>query len=194
MGNEFLDALPIEQLRRGSKGWQKKIVSVDKKTNRISFDWCDAGDNLKRLLPSKTISNEIYEVSSSRIRFISSCSDIIKSNSGAGLFIDYGYTKSHFGDTLQAVKKHKFINVLEDVGNCDITSHIDFEVLSSICSIKTKVTTQRNFLRSLGIEYRANVIKAKHEDLDRLIGQDQMGDLFKVICLYNNKETNPAGF
>ncbi len=193
LGNEFLDALPIEQLRRGSNGWEKRVVSVND-NGTLAFSWGSPENGLLDYLPPKTVSNEIYEVAPVRNDFIKACDYMVKANGGAALFIDYGYTKSHYGDTLQAVKNHSFVNVLGDVGNCDITSHIDFEALSSCCSSKTKTTTQRNFLMSLGIEYRANAVNAKSEDLERLIGKDQMGDLFKVMCLYDHKHINPAGF
>ncbi len=194
LGNEFLDALPIEQLRRSSDGWQKRvIIAVD--DNEFKFDWVRAEKELVTLLPSKTVSNEIYEVAPIRLEFVNECEALIKAHGGAALFIDYGYTKSHHGDTLQAIKNHKFVNVLEDIGSCDITSHVDFEALSAHVGLNvTPVVTQAHFLKSLGIEQRAKAICANEMDLNRLVGEDQMGELFKVICFYHGNNLTPAGF
>ncbi len=193
LGNEFLDALPIEQLKFGKLGWQKRVVSVV--DNKIIFDWQDADKKLTELLPLKFESNRIYEVSPSRELFIDNCSNIIKKASGVALFIDYGYSKSHYGDTLQAVKKHEFTNVLEDIGLSDITSHIDFNALSrqvkKLELMVEPIISQREFLISSGIELRAKILQQNvskdidiTEDLERLIGRNQMGELFKVICFH----------
>ncbi len=194
LGNEFIDALPIEQLRRGSNGWQKRVIDVDD-NNKLLFNWVNAQNDLIKLLPSKTVSGEIYEVSPERNNFINECEKLLKPYGGAALFVDYGYIKSHYGDTLQAVKNHGFVNVLEDIGNCDITSHVDFDALSRNSNINvTRVVTQGAWLKSLGIEHRAKAIGANEADLNRLIGAEKMGDLFKVICFYQGDSLMPAGF
>ncbi len=193
LGNEFIDALPIEQLRRGADGWQKRVITVD--NNSLAFGWVEAENELVKLLPQKTVSNEIYEVAPVRISFINECTNLLKNNGGAALFIDYGHAKSHHGDTLQAVKNHKFVNVLDDIGNCDITAHVDFDALSRHISLnKTRITTQKEFLISLGILHRAAAIKASDAELQRLVGRGEMGDLFKVMCFYHGDNLIPAGF
>ncbi len=193
LGNEFIDALPIEQLRRGADGWQKRVITVD--DNSLAFGWVKAENELVKLLPQKTVSNEIYEVAPIRNDFINQCASLLKNNGGAALFIDYGYAKSHHGDTFQAVKNHSFTGVLEDVGSNDITAHVDFDALSRGLDMNvSKIVTQASFLKSLGIEHRAAAIKASDTDLQRLIGRSEMGDLFKVICFYHGDNLTPAGF
>jgi NADH dehydrogenase [ubiquinone] 1 alpha subcomplex assembly factor 7 len=49
---------------------------------------------------------------------------------GAALIIDYGHTHSGTGDTLQAIARHQFADVLARPGEADITSHVDFEALA----------------------------------------------------------------
>lgn len=210
IGNEFIDALPIEQLKRTEQGWQQRKVDVDKGGgNKLVF--CEQGVEKKLLdyLPSKTSSNEIYEVSPARDRFIKECLSVIKKHGGVCLFIDYGHTSSHHGDTLQAVKSHEYSNVLDNVGQSDITSHVDFDALSRAMSddedIKQEpVVTQRRFLLNLGVEYRAQVLEASvdgadaaseiNSAVDRLIGIDKMGELFKVFCFHSGQNIKPFGF
>ncbi len=202
IGNEFLDALPIEQLKRSDDGWVQKFVTFS--DNSFKFEWQKADESLLELLPNKTQSNQIYEISKERISFINDCSSLIEKNGGAALFIDYGHIKSHYGDTLQAVKTHKYSDILKDIGQSDITSHIDFDALKRSILDNVAVApiiTQRSFLLNLGIEVRARALMAANPEkagdikgqVDRLISKDHMGDLFKVMCFYNG-DIHPCGF
>jgi NADH dehydrogenase [ubiquinone] 1 alpha subcomplex assembly factor 7 len=40
--------------------------------------------------------------------------------------------KSAPGDTLQAVRDHKYAEILKDIGEADLTAHVDFERLSQV--------------------------------------------------------------
>ena len=210
IGNEFLDALPIEQVIRKNGKWYQRTVDFAPEEDRF-FSYGEQAMDLELIqyLPPHVKDNEIYEISPARNKFIKDCLRIINNDSGVALFIDYGHDKTHCGDTLQAVRKHEYTDVLGDVGKSDITSHIDFE---SLCEVIKKhdthcepVTTQRYFLRKLGIEHRAQTLKASakdrnndiNSDLDRLVGRKQMGDLFKVLCFYSKKSASavkPNGF
>ena len=204
IGNEFLDALPIEQLKRDDSGWRQRVVCIEDDKS-LMFEMGEVDDNLLTLLPNRTESRQFYEVSPTRIRFIESCSQMLESIGGAALFIDYGHQKSNYGDTLQAVRNHQFSDVLENVGQSDITSHVDFDSLCRCIQSdqikKMPINTQRDFLLSLGIEERAKALvkmnpskeKAVVQDVDRLIGEDQMGNLFKVMCFYKGN-LKPCGF
>ncbi len=202
IGNEFLDALPVEQLKLGNNGWQQRFVDFD--GNGFKLIWKKADKHLLELLPDKTLSNKIYEISKAQIGFIKESSLLIKKLGGAALFIDYGHNKSGYGETLQAVKKHKYSDILKDIGQSDITFHVDFAALKrNIPSYITSpsIVTQRDFLLSLGIKHRAKALINNNIDmediikkqLDRLISKDQMGDLFKVMCFYNG-DIKPCGF
>ena len=123
-------------------------------------------------------------------------SKFIKKNSGGLLLIDYGYTDKKMKNTLQAISNHKFANILDDIGNVDITHNISFELFrkftNQIGGLKNNITTQKKFLTSLGINQRAEILSknlpfSKKADiyyrLNRLINKNQMGDLFKVMIL-----------
>ena len=112
------------------------------------------------------------------------------------LVIDYGHLKSAAGDTLQALRQHQFVSVLENPGAADVTAHVDFEALA-----KRFVTggaellpmlTQGQFLNAMGLELRTKKLAAKLEgkvQLDfiaasaRLADREQMGNLFKVMAI-----------
>ena len=44
----------------------------------------------------------------------------------AVLIIDYGYSQPTSGDTVQAVKQHRFAGLFEAPGEADLTAHVDF--------------------------------------------------------------------
>ena len=78
--------------------------------------------------------------------------------------------------------------------NSDITSHLNFKLFDKILSKNNlnveKITTQNEFLKKIGILERANILSKKMTfkekanmfyRLKRLLGPQEMGDLFKVI-------------
>ena len=49
---------------------------------------------------------------------------------GCCLIIDYGYLRPNNQDTLQSVMKHKKNKLLNNLGNAEVTSHVNFSLLS----------------------------------------------------------------
>jgi NADH dehydrogenase [ubiquinone] 1 alpha subcomplex assembly factor 7 len=207
--NELLDALPIQQFERSSSGWIERKVA------------CDVNGNLMWLLDGQIIAAQnfipvtlkdcavgsIFELSTVAANLVTSIAQSILEYGGTALFIDYGYVKSATGDTLQAIKGHKFHDVLKDPGNVDLSAHVDFEYLGKQAKatgiLSYDVISQRNFLRMLGIEHRANQLKRvasirQQSDiitgLNRLIGADEMGSLFKAFVLAHPDQPVPEGF
>ena len=121
--------------------------------------------------------------------------------------IDYGYLKSSNQSTLQSVKKHQKNNVLNNLGKADITSHVNFNLLSEFFlknNLKTKkIVSQQKFLKNMGIIERAEMISKKmnfrnqtnmYLRLKRLLSESQMGELFKVVLAYKCKSHKFFGF
>ena len=134
-------------------------------------------------------------------------SKIIKKNTGGLLLIDYGYNSKKMRDTLQAVSNHKFANILNNIGKADITHNISFSILKSFLNklggLNINLTTQKDFLINMGIEKRAEIISKKESflkkadiyyRLKRLIGDNEMGNLFKVLLIKNKKNKFKIGF
>mgnify|MGYP005709413829 FL=1 len=110
-------------------------------------------------------------------------------------------------DTLQAVSNHKFANILNNIGNVDITHNISFNLFKNfvekIGGLTSNLTTQKNFLIKMGIKQRAEIISKKENfskkadiyyRLNRLIDEKQMGTLFKVMLIKNKKNKFKFGF
>lgn len=183
IGNEFLDALPIEQYVFQKNQWYERVVGVNSSKN---LSWGLMASGIKAGTPSEE--GVVLEISPAREHFIADVVARIKAQRGAALFFDYGHIQSGYGETLQAVKQHKYVDVLSECGEADITSHVDFGRLKEIV-LKEKLTanlsTQGNFLKRLGIDVRAEQLRSKSANvqagLHRLIDDDQMGKLFKVM-------------
>jgi NADH dehydrogenase [ubiquinone] 1 alpha subcomplex assembly factor 7 len=125
---------------------------------------------------------------------------------GAALFIDYGHDAPRDGSSLQAVRAHRKVDPFSAPGEADLTAHVDFSTLAAVAQSRgcrwLGTVTQGRWLRSLGIEARADALagfapdkaSAIHDAKDRLIGEGQMGALFKVMGLTAPNWPDGAGF
>jgi NADH dehydrogenase [ubiquinone] 1 alpha subcomplex assembly factor 7 len=131
----------------------------------------------------------------------------IKLNNGGILIIDYAYLDKEMKNTLQAVSKHKYCDVLKSFRNSDITYNLSFNLINKIIKklgpCLSLSTTQKKFLTKLGILDRAeilskNMLFSQKADIyfriKRLIDESQMGDLFKVMFITNLKNKFKLGF
>jgi len=102
------------------------------------------------------------------------------------------YDRPQSISTFQSVKDHKYADALDNPGEQDLTSHVDFHRLKTM-EPRAGVETQAAFLDRMGIEIRAEKLAALNPDkrdtiysgLKRLTHRDQMGQLFKVIEFKN---------
>ncbi len=162
---------------------------------------------MKKKINLKISKNQKFlEIPFEEIKIIKLLNNIIKKNDGCVLFIDYAYINNKMFDTLQAVKKHKKVDVLKEVGTADISHLINIPFLKKISQqfkLQLNYNTQRNFLLKLGILQRAEILAANKKftekanifyRINRLIDKRQMGELFKVIKLNNKSNKFNLGF
>ena len=90
----------------------------------------------------------------------------------------------------------------------DITHNINFNLfkrfVEKMGGLKNNITSQRNFLLRMGIQQRAEIISKnldfskKKADIyfrfKRLTDENQMGNLFKVMLIKNQKNKFKLGF
>ena len=123
------------------------------------------------------------------------------------LIIDYGYADTKMHETLQAVNNHKYSNILENIGDSDITYNINFnsfeKFIDQFSEINSIFTNQKKFLMNMGITERAkiiskNIVFSRKADLfyrvKRLIDEKQMGELFKVMLIKKKRNNFSTGF
>jgi NADH dehydrogenase [ubiquinone] 1 alpha subcomplex assembly factor 7 len=208
IANEFFDALPIKQFLKKEKKWYERHVnfSNDKKLEYldIPFDMRKFEKEIKFKISYKQM---FIEYSPQATKYLKTIIDKIKLNNGGILIIDYAYLDKKMKNTLQAVSKHKYCDVLKSFRSSDITYNLSFNLINKIikklgpCSSLS--TTQAKFLTKLGILNRAEILSknlpfSKKADIyfriKRLIDENQMGHLFKVMFITNHKNKFKLGF
>ena len=208
IANEFFDALPIKQFIKKNNKWHERYVKF---TDQIKPEFFDVPTDIKKI--EKKIKFKIsfkqnfIEYSPLAFRYLKDLTNKIKLNNSGILIIDYGYVNSEMKDTLQAVSKHKYTDLLRYSGNSDITYNLSFDLISQMIkkmgSFFQIITTQKEFLTKLGILERAEILSknmpfSKKADMyfrvKRLIDNKQMGNLFKVMLVTNTKNKFKLGF
>jgi NADH dehydrogenase [ubiquinone] 1 alpha subcomplex assembly factor 7 len=198
LANEFFDALPVHQAVKGVGGWHERLVGLDD-GGRLAFAVAPTPSppiaaRMPRRLDAEATPGAIFEWR---------CADGMHAlaarvaNEGAALIIDYGQAESALGDTLQAVRGHRYAEVLAAPGEADLTAHVDFTALRAAAEhAGARVhgpVGQGVLLRRLGIETRAARLKAaaptKAAAIDAALarltapGPTGMGTLFKALAL-----------
>ena len=201
VANEFLDCLPARQFVRTERGWREKMVGLDEE-GRLAF-------GLSAPLPPPFAEADlpvgsIREVSAAQEVFGLTLGARRAAEGGAALLIDYGSARPG-GDTFQALKRHEKVDPLAFPGEADLTVHADFAAVAAAAvaegAAAAALLTQAQFLGRMGIEARAQALAARRPDrvetlgrqFDRLTAQNEMGELFKVLCLHA-KDLSPPAF
>ena len=195
IANEFFDALPIKQFVLKKDIWHERFVKYINEEKLIFHDKKANLNNLNHLVRlGLTKKQKIIEFPVETIKYLKSISKIIKKQDGGMICFDYGYKKIKMSNSLQSIKKHNYSKILSNVGNSDITHHINFNLFSKI--IKNLglhlegITEQGIFLQKMGIIHRANIltknvnfnVKADiYYRLKRLLDRNEMGQIFKVM-------------
>ncbi len=202
VANELFDALPIHQYQLTEQGWRERCVGLDDDGNLtfgIGAGTLSPADVAKANLKAKL--GDTLEVSPASSAIAAHISQRIRQNGGAALLIDYGYAKTATGDTFQALKKHEYVSTLDHCGEADLTAHVNFQALANAALAQGAKAhgpiTQGQFLLGLGLLERAGQLGAGkstldqdqiRKDVERLAADDQMGALFKVLCITNTSE------
>ena len=164
IANEFFDALPIRQLVREDGRWTERCVGLNE-AGDLAFGAAPGAIN-PIVVPERlrgAADGSIVELAPARSAIARLIGERIRSASGAALVIDYGFEGPAVGDTLQAVKRHAFADVLAEPGTADVTSHVDFAALGEAFTeggaAVTPLAEQGAFLLRLGVEARIAALK-----------------------------------
>jgi SAM-dependent MidA family methyltransferase len=186
IANEFFDAIPIRQFEWRQGHCFERCVGIGAEGLTIGLAPVKDAHAIEAVGE-----NLVSEEGGERNAIAADIGARLKASPGAALIIDYGHARSAAGDTLQAVRQHRFVDVLDRPGEADLTAHVDFEVLSKALAAGGALVhgpiTQGAFLQAMGIAERARVLGAKSgasadEACERLAGEAQMGNLFKVLA------------
>ena len=200
VGNEFVDALPVHQLVWSDGGWRTRCVALND-DGRLAFAaghpfGAVAGDPpappLLERLAGSTREGDIVEFRRLGPQ-LCNLGRFVQAGL-AVLLIDYGHLRGAIGDTLQAVRAHRFEDPLRSPGEADLTAHVDFEDLARVIGARGLAVdppaTQAAFLSALGIVERASRLMTSNPAqanaiemaVGRLLSPSGMGDRFKVLA------------
>lgn len=206
IANEFFDALPIRQYIKTARGWCERMVVV--KDGRLDFAVAPLPAPTAFIPSSRVGAPEggFYETSPATTALGEEIARGIAHHGGAALILDYGYSGIGFGETLQAVRAHRFVRPLDEPGHHDLSAHVDFAALADAARHGGAAifgpVPQGQFLEQLGIGARAAMLaKANPAEaatveaaLQRLTAPEQMGRLFQAMALLPPSAPPPPGF
>ncbi len=193
IANEFFDALPVRQLVATPQGWRERMVGDDG-TRLVPVAGTVPMDAAVPAALGGAPVGTIIETSPAGSAIMHDLAARIALQGGAMLVIDYGYQGPAAGDTLQALKGHRMTDPFADMGEQDLTAHVDFAALAGAAERAGLQVSgpvgQGAFLRALGLDVRAVALARAAPDAAetlqsqtaRLADDDQMGQLFKVLA------------
>lgn len=231
IAHEFYDALPVHQFQRASRGWCEKMVDVAEDSGfRFVLSPQPSAATVFLMKRYKWAVEEKEEVSKfnqievcpKAMELTQTIAQRISSDGGGALIIDYGLN-GIVSDSLQAIRKHKFVDILDDPGSADLSAYVDFaSVKKSAEEVSEDVAvhgpmTQSQFLGSLGINFRVeslleNCTEEQEESLRsgywRLVGEGEapfwegpdelapigMGTRYLAMSIVNKKQGIPVPF
>ncbi len=202
IANEFFDALPVRQFERTPRGWTERMVGLANDGAALTFALAPGVTPYSSFLPNAGDGAQAELCEAGRA-IATAIGTRVKRDGGWALIIDYGYDHGH-GASLQAVRSHRGAGLLDHPGEIDLSAHVDFAALGTASGARTYGPAgQGDFLRRLGILQRADTLKARatadqrgaiDASLQRLIAPDQMGTLFRVLAVGDDRSAAPTGF
>jgi NADH dehydrogenase [ubiquinone] 1 alpha subcomplex assembly factor 7 len=201
LANEFFDALPVRQFARDASHWRERLIGARDGALRFGLsDPVDLATIGHRFAADPA--GSVVEVCPLARLMIASISRRLVQQGGLALIVDYGNWRSK-GDTLQALRAHRYADPLAEPGLADLTTHVDFEALALAApGLAHGFASQGDFLRRLGIDMRAeklgqslqgSALEAHLAAHQRLTSPTEMGSLFKVLSLSRADLPPPPG-
>ena len=210
VGNEVLDAMPVQLLVRKSGVWHERGV-VWGSDAAAPLRWEDRVTNLRPPMEVPGEHDYLTEIHSQAEAFVATLADRFKAGEaatgqgGAAFLIDYGFPESEYFHpqrsmgTLMCHQLHKAdTDPLVDVGRKDITAHINFTGVALAAQDAglnvLGYTSQAHFLINCGL--LPPLVDAPLDEKNmaqKLITEHEMGELFKVIA-FGTTEWEPLGF
>ena len=212
VGNEVLDAMPVQLLHFDGAMWFERGVAVE--TGRLVF-----ADRLTALRPpleaprdgsfqGAWVPGTTTEIHPQAEAFITTLAGLLRR--GVAIFIDYGFPEAEFylpqrhGGTLMCHQAHRADgDPLADVGLKDITAHVNFTGIALAGQNAgldvIGYTSQARFLINCGLPaLLEGATLAQRANAQKLITEHEMGELFKVIAfahgLPDHEVFEPIGF
>ncbi|HET9643951.1 MAG TPA: SAM-dependent methyltransferase [Burkholderiaceae bacterium] len=200
LGNEVLDAMPVQLLHFDGARWRERGV-VDQGE---SFDWEDRETALKPPVEDNFVPGTVTEIHLQAQAFIATIGAHLER--GTAFFIDYGFPEAEYyhpqrtGGTLMCHRAHRAdTDPLSDLGLKDVTAHVDFTAIA-LAGQRAGLevlgyTSQARFLINCGITgLLADADARTLAGVQKLLAEHEMGELFKVIGFSKGCSFDGIGF
>lgn len=204
VANEFFDALPIRQWQHQAGAWHERLIGLDPAGG---FAFTLGPPAVPPMAPPQAGDGLLFETAEPSLALARAIGRRLAAVPGAALIVDYGHAVPAAGETLQAVRAHRFVPVLDAPGEADLTAHVDFlalaEALAAGGAASWGPVTQGDFLTINGAGLRAAALaRGKPAEtaasishaVARLLDPAQMGSLFKVLAATSAGLPAPSGF
>jgi SAM-dependent MidA family methyltransferase len=208
LANEFFDALSIHQYVRRDGVWRERLVGLTPTGDGFVFIDGSVVELPDAQSEPGALDGAILELCPDAEMLAAEIGARVMAQGGVALIIDYGSRHSALGDTLQAVRHHRYADPLEEPGEADLSHHVDFERLRRAAEHAGAITfgpiSQGLFFARLGIAARAEALaraadspelaEAVRDGVRRLIHPGRMGSLFKAFAIADPGLPMPPGF
>lgn len=200
VGNEVLDAMPVQLLARVQGHWLERGVVW----HEGGFAWADRPTALRPPMEVEGEHDYLTEIHPQAEAFVRTLADHLEA--GSVFLLDYGFAESeyyhpqrHMG-TVMCHRAHQSDgDPLADVGLKDITAHVNFTgiaVAAQQAGLEVLgYTTQAHFLINCDlVQDMAQAPLAQRAAAHKLIAEHEMGEFFKVIGLCKGAHWDAIGF
>jgi SAM-dependent MidA family methyltransferase len=203
VGNEVLDAMPVQLLAFDGERWLERGVVL----GGGGFAWADRPTALRPPVDAAFVPGTVTEVHPQAEAFIRTLAARLQR--GAAFFIDYGFPDREYyhpqrsGGTLMCHRGHRVEtdadSPLRDPGRKDITAHVDFSTVALAGQDAglhvLGYTSQARFLLNCGFGDLLQAADLRSTvSAQRLITEHEMGELFKVIGFAGGAAFDAIGF
>lgn len=207
IGNEVLDAMPVQLLSRVGGVWHERGVAVDAANPHAenpTFVWEDRISTLRPPLEVAGAHDYLTEIHAQAQGFVQTLADRLQA--GAVFLLDYGFPESeyyhpqrHMGTVMCHQAHQSDTDPLSHVGHKDITAHVNFTGIALAAQDAglevLGYTNQAHFLMNCGIVALMQAASLPERvAAQKLIMEHEMGELFKVIALGKGAPWIPLGF
>jgi SAM-dependent MidA family methyltransferase len=222
VGNEVLDAMPVQLIARIKGAWCARGVSIKNDVeiknelqhaqpdiNSIStrFVWQDRPTALRPPIDIGGAHDYVTELHEQARAFVATIAGkLARGGAGAAYFIDYGFPEAEYwhperaGGTLMCHRAHRADDdPLAGAGDKDITAHVDFTAVALTAQNAgldvLGYTSQGRFLLNCGIAPLMEAARLPERAAAfKLLAEHEMGELFKVIAFATPGHGPALGF
>ena len=201
VGNEVLDAMPVQLLHRVGGVWHERGVGLGADGG---FAWVDRTTDLRP--PMEVVGEHDYltEIHAQGAAFMRTLAAHL--TRGAAFLIDYGFGEDEYYHpqrdmgTLVCHRAHRVdSDPLADVGLKDITAHVNFTAMALAAQDAglsvLGYTSQGRFLLNAGLlSIMEHLTLSQRAPVAKLINEHEMGELFKVLAVGPGQAWAPMGF